>query len=57
MAIIPSHLLCQLEANPPKAEFQGTTFKLRETKFRRTVACLRSLFFPFLLSPFTLFFF
>ena len=30
MAIIPTHLLCQLEANPPKAEFQGTIFKLRE---------------------------
>ena len=30
IAIIPTHLLCQLQANPPKAEFQGTIFKLRK---------------------------
>ena len=30
IAIIPTHLLCQLWANPPKAEFQGAKFKLRK---------------------------
>ena len=29
IAIIPKHLLCQLLANPPEAEFQGTIFKLK----------------------------
>ena len=35
MAIIPTHLLCQLETNPPKAEFQGTIFKLRHERTQR----------------------
>ena len=30
IAIIPTHLLCQMQANPPEAEFQGTKFKLRK---------------------------
>ena len=30
MAISPTHFLCPLEAISPKAEFQGTIFKLRE---------------------------
>ena len=30
IAIIPMHLLCQMQANPPEAEFQGTIAKLKE---------------------------
>ena len=36
IAIIPTHLLCQMQANPPGGEFLGTTFKFRKrNKFRR----------------------
>ena len=48
MAIIPTHLLCQLEANLPKPEFQGNIFKLRERNKISSLLGLRSLFFPFL---------
>ena len=30
IAIIPTHLLCQMWANPPEAEFQGTIAKLKQ---------------------------
>ena len=30
IAIIHTHLLCQLQANPPEAEFQGTIAKLKK---------------------------
>ena len=53
MAIIPTHLLCQLEANPPKAEFQGTIFKLRERN--KISSLLVYVLFSFLSFPFTSF--
>ena len=28
--IIPTHLLCQMQANPPEIEFYGTIFKFRK---------------------------
>ena len=30
IAIIPTHLLCQTQAKPPEAEFQGTIYKFRK---------------------------
>ena len=30
IAIIPTHLLCQMQANPPGVEFLGATFKFRK---------------------------
>ena len=30
IAIIPTHLLCQMWANPPEVEFQGTISKVRK---------------------------
>ena len=36
IAIIPTLLLCQMQANPPEVEFQGTISKFKiEIKFRR----------------------
>ena len=32
IAIIPTHLLCQTQANPPEVEFQGTMYKFRKRK-------------------------
>ena len=56
MAIIPTHSLCQLVANPPKAEFQPTIFKLRERN--KISSLLVYVLFSFLsFPPYTLFFF
>ena len=36
IAIVPTHWLCQIQANPPGVEFLGTIFKLRKrNQFRR----------------------
>ena len=32
IAIIPTHLLCQMKANPHEVEFQGTMYKFRKRK-------------------------
>ena len=36
IAIIPTYLLCQMYANPPEFEFQGTIFKFRKRNKKNT---------------------
>ena len=43
MAIIPTHLLCQMWANPPEVEFQGTISKSRFRRYLFTFSIKREI--------------
>ena len=42
IAIISTHLLCQMQANPTGAEYLGTISKFRKRNKNFVVACLRT---------------